>query len=171
MTARGVFFAIDDTTLKSLRGTKGDPKRRRFIRDLEETIEREHKQDTDKAWRILQSICWAGHDFDYAEGLNRADFNLLSTLFYQAKMLHKAERYIINWVPKNELASYIAILDKVTEINLKQRYEDMNNGLGHFQYALSDVQFDYMYAWFLKIRTFIKQTYSQQLHLVFTVAN
>jgi hypothetical protein len=51
MMFRGFFMAVDDATVRALRRQKGDPARRQYVKEIEETAEQ--SQGTDKAWYVL----------------------------------------------------------------------------------------------------------------------
>ena len=93
MAGRGLFLALDDLTLKQLRATKGDAARRNFIHELEEVLDPQYKQDTDKAWEFLFVALYTGRS---SCDIPQVDALAMATVYRGAKQLFRGDSYIIN---------------------------------------------------------------------------
>lgn len=170
MINRGVFFGIDAQTLKQLKSTKGDPKRRDFIGVLEEEISAALKQDTDKAWYFLDVGFITSHLVPPPACITVEEMKILAKIFTQGKQMHKAELYIINFLDKSDLATYLEVLTKITETCLQEMYQNMPKGwFKEGIYQNTEAQFQYIWTWFQRLVVFFQKMKEHDLHILFTV--
>lgn len=166
MAGRGLFLAIDDFTLKQLRATKGDALRRDFIHELEEVIDSQYVQETDKAWEFIFVALYTGKT---TCGMEHPDLVSMSKIFRGAKNLHRGDSYILNWVAKAEFPELVVKFEQLHQSGLRELYDTCNQGWFHAGvYKGTDEQFEYISNWYDRIVQFFARMRAENRHILFT---
>lgn len=166
MAGRGLFLAIDDSTLKQLRATKGDALRRDFVHTLEEELDVKYQQETDKAWEFIFVSLYTGKS---TCGIERSDLILMSKIFRGAKNLHRGDSYIMNWLAKAEFPPIAGKFEQLNHQGLRELYDTCNQGWFHAgAYKGTDEQFGYLLCWYERIVQFLARMRAENRHLLFT---
>jgi len=167
MLYRGQFLALDDDGIRELRAQRGDPRRRAYLDELEERID--DAQGTDKAWYILFNCFQNSSNKTRRNGLDAEDLDALNLLFLGGKKLHKADHYVINWIPRVSVPRVTEAMERVSSACLKERYRNVNRGWFHpADYDGTQEQCSYVLRWFQAIRAFFVRHRGGQRHIVFS---
>jgi hypothetical protein len=157
MSDRGVLFALTKEEFATLRGAKGDPKRRAVIEDIEERWDKEWLYQTDKAWYAIHH-CLASSDF--------SDSDILKTCLLEGDQLHRGTSWVINHTPTDLMSRLAAVLRDTNEGWLAERFYTS----GTFpSWSTSDRDFAYTLGWFVGLPSFVAKAATNSRHLVFTV--
>lgn len=164
MAGRGLYFALTEPELKTLRRAKGDPARRAVIADFEERWPHEWLCETDKAWPHIASVL-RGHL------LNPRDHPPPIELFF-CKSLHKAHFYVMQLFDLKQLAAVIHLLKPVDEKLFRALFADeigrMKEGLGGIDPFLDLNKVDYAWHWLAKIKGFLPRALEAKRPVIFT---
>ena len=167
MLYRGNYVALDEHQIGQLRSRRGDPARRSMLVELEEAAE--IVQATDKAWYILFNTFQNSSNEQFGQELEDSDHESLSLLFLGARRLHRADFYVINWIPENDVAAVNRSICRVGDDTLRERYFNVNRDwFFPGDYHGSEEQFEYVRHWFGGIRGFFQRIAESGQHAVFS---
>jgi len=161
MACRGVLFAISDSDLSKLRGSKNDDELLTVVEEIEERWEEQWLYQLDKAWdAIHRSIT------DGSIGFTNGTYPL-SHCILGGGQLHKGDNYIVSLKTASQATEIAAALRGVTASIFQEKYESIDPQ----DYGLNHSQEDLEYSWnyFDGIADFYVRAAAANRHVIFTV--
>lgn len=161
MTARGVFFSLDETQAKQLLEAGDDDEVMEQVEEIEEAWDEEHLAECDKAWDALHR-CLSDGTLDSEGGtypLNRCVLG--------GRQLVSEEDYTVSFVAAKEVRDVAKALEPLTEGWLRERYQRQVPR----DYAPEYGDEDFAYTWenFQDVRRFYAAAAKEGRAVIFTV--
>jgi len=164
MTARGAHFAIEEDDARRLLAAVGDDERLQeiVVEEIEESSDRQHQFDHDKAWDALHR-CFG--DGTLNAGTGERPLNLC---FFGGRMLNQESFDFVVLLEPSEVREVAAALAPVTESWLRKRYDSLD--FLDYHQGKSDEDFRYTWTSFDGLPEFFSRAAREGRWVIFTMS-
>lgn len=179
MSCRGVHFSITDEQRRALETAPDDAARIDYVKEvIEEAWDREHLQETDKAWdaihRCLGDFPPETEQFYPQEGSSRSwawpddygAYPLKLCVLGGKKLIDDDTNYFIRLIEPGEVVDLARALERIDEAWMRKKYFHHCRGAWP-EYGEED--FDYTWEWFGYLRAFFRRMAGNGRAIIFTV--
>jgi hypothetical protein len=174
MLTRGLYLAITDDDLKTLRRTKDGPERRQLLMVWEEEWPDQWWCSTDKSWKILSRVL--GYLPGPGEHRPEIGLGLGHDMFY-GKSIHRPHFYVVGLIKNDWLPSMVDTLDTLDDQSFRNLYfsipADWRRYFSEYHHVdlLAEGRCEGYWFWLQKIRRFFKNAAATDRHVIFTAFN
>jgi len=161
MSCRGVHFAIEGDLAERLLAVPDDEALVEIVQEeLEETWDKDHLFETDKAWDALHR-CLGDGTLDPEGGEPP-----LNQCFFGGRVLNDEPDYFVVLLEPEEVARIAVALGSVTESWLRERYFTLE--MPEYP-GKSEEDFDYTWSSFEGLPQFFARAAAERRYVIFTV--
>ena len=161
MTCRAVLFALTPEQEKQLLEAKGDDAVTEFVDFIEEEWDEQGVCELDKSWDAIHRMLTDGKlEWDNGEyPLNHAILG--------GRQLYEGDDYIVTFVAPEQVADVAAVLPKLTEAELRERFFKIDPD--DYGEPIDEDGFVYPMSWWENLVMFYGEAASAGRSVVFTV--
>ena len=161
MGYRGVHFAITDDEESRILSAKDDEAVYDVVESIEEKWDKEHLQETDKAWDGIHRALTDGKlEFENGE-------YPFKRCILGGRQLYEGDDYVVSYLPRSEVSDVANAIVLINKSQLRELYKQINPSGYYFE--VSEEDFEYIWSWFKPLKGFFKRAADDNRPVIFAV--